>query len=460
MSYPSRPQYTAVCILLFLQAFLATGAATATSATTAATASPAATTQPAAAQPAFPFPQHTTYAAGILPDTATRTQMDDTVRHFFKAWCARYLRHSPDGKGIYVTIKGNSKNEDCVSEGMGYGMMLVVLMADTANNGHNQELFDSLFEFYHAHPSMRDEPGTYRKVSSILMASAQKKRGKEMRDIDKTSAADGDIDIAFSLLLASKQWPGTSALHYKQEAIRLIDSILTQEIDPTFYSIIESNAIESDGSPDYHDFRSSDFIPSELKAFAQATRDPRWNRVVDSNYARLANLQHTYSPSRHLLADFYKRVDARYIPGRVRKDESFPGAYYYNACRTPWRIGLDYLMSGDTRSKQLLQPLNEWFIDTTNNNPARINAGYTLTAAEHPTPETDSLMLSFIAPLGVSAMASPSYRHWLNKIWTLTAQAPLLPAGRFRDQDYGYYENTIKLLCMIIMSGNYWSPSS
>jgi endo-1,4-beta-D-glucanase Y len=426
-------------ILFFLQAFSA-------SASTAR-----------AQWPALAFPQHKSYAAGILPDTANRAQMDDSVRHFFHAWSALYLRRSPDGKGYYVNVKGNSKTEDCVSEGMGYGMMILVLMADSASNERNHALFDSLFDYYRAHPSVRDQPGTYRKVRSILMASAQKRRGQVMRDVDKTSAADGDIDIAFSLLWAARQWPVPARVNYQHEATRIIDSIFAQEIDTGFYSIVQSNAIESDGSPDFHDFRTSDFIPSELKAFAKASRDPRWNRVVDSNYVRLAALQHAFSPFRHLLADFYQRVGASYVPGRVRKDEIFPGAYYYNACRSPWRIGLDYLLSGDERSKALLAPLNRWFIDTTNGDPARINAGYTLTAAARPGPETDSLMLSFIAPLGVSAMADPGYRHWLNKIWTLTAEAPLLPAGRFRDQDYGYYENTIKLLCMIIMSGNYWS---
>ena len=425
------------CILFFTLAFLAT----------------------TARGQSAPFPQHTTYAAGILPDTASRSQMDDTVRNFYKAWSATYLKRSPDGKGCYVSIKGNSNAEDCVSEAMGYGMMIVVLMTDAENNTRNHALFDSLFDFYRAHPSKRDEPGSYRQVSSPLMASAQKRHGHEMRDIDKTSAADGDIDIAFSLLLAAKQWPEASHIPYKQEATKIIDSLFTQEIDTSFFTIIESNAIESDGSPDYHDFRSSDFIPAELKAFAEATGAPHWTRVVDSNYTHLAHLQEAYSPSRHLLADFYERVNAAYIPGRVRKDEIFPDAYYYNACRDPWRIGLDYLISGDKRSKDLLRPLNQWFIETTKGNPARINAGYTLKAGVKPTPETDSLMLSFIAPLGVSAMASPAYRHWLNKIWSLTAQAPLLPAGRFRDQDYGYYENTIKLLCMIIMSGNYWQTT-
>jgi endo-1,4-beta-D-glucanase Y len=411
-----------------------------------------------AQSPALPFPRHNRYAAGFLPDTATRAQMDDALRSYFEAWSARYLKRSPDGKGYYVNIRGNSKSEDCVSEAMGYGMMALVLMSDSAIDKRNHELFDGLFDFYRAHPSRRDKPGTYQKVSSILMASAQKRNGEIMKDVDETSASDGDIDIGFALLLADRQWGSAGRVHYRQEAVRMVDSIFAQEIDTSGYTIVQSNAIESDGSPDFHDFRSSDFIPSELKAFGEVSHDPRWNRVVDSNYARFAGLLDAYSPSRHLPADFYKRVGGSFVPGRRRKDEIFPDAYYYNACRLPWRIGLDYLMSGDERSRQLLQPLNQWFIDTTRSDPARINAGYRLTAGEVRKPATDTLILSFIAPLGVSAMTDRAYGHWLNKIWALTVAAPLVPSGRFRKQEYGYYENTIKLLCMIVMSGNYWSP--
>ena len=408
--------------------------------------------------PALPFPQHIVYAAGFLPDTANRAQMDSAVRGFFEGWLARYVKRSPDGKGYYVSIRSKAKAEDCVSEAMGYGMMIVVLMSDSATDQRNHSLFDGLYDFYRAHPSRRDRPGTYSKVSSILMASAQKRRGRTMQDVDETSASDGDIDIGFALLLAGRQWGSAGRVHYRGEAVRIIDSIFAQEIDTSGYTIVQSNAIESDGSPDFHDFRTSDFIPSELKAFGEVRHDPRWGRVVDSNYARLAGLRDAYSPSRHLLADFYKRVGPSFVPGRRRKDEIFPDAYYYNACRLPWRIGLDYLMSGDERSRQLLEPLNRWFIDTTQGDPVRINAGYSLKAGGMPGPETDSLMLSFIAPLGVSAMADRAYGHWLNRIWALTVEAPLAPGGRFRKQEYGYYENTIKLLCMIVMSGNYWSP--
>ncbi|HWK03783.1 MAG TPA: glycosyl hydrolase family 8 [Puia sp.] len=409
--------------------------------------------------PAYPFPHHTRYAAGILPDTARAEQMDSAVQCFFQAWRAQYLRRSLQGDGYYVDTKGRYKSEDCVSEAMGYGMMILALMADSANSEQNRSLFDSLFYFVRAHPSYRDRPGTYHTVSSILMASAQKIHKNRVIDIDNTSASDGDIDIAFSLLLAAQQWPNATNVRYAHEARRIIDSIFAQEINPAQYTIIQSNASESDGSPDYNDFRTSDFIPSELKGFGRFRQDARWDRVVDSNYTLLGRLRDRFSPVRHLFADFYERIGNGFEPGRRKQDEKFANAYSFNACRVPWRIGTDYLITRDERSKDLLRPLNNWFIETTRGEPARINAGYLLTSvAKGNHPEKDSFMLSFIAPLGVSAMADSSYKPWLNKIWALTVRMPLHPSGDLATEEYGYFENTIKLLCMIIMSGNYWEP--
>ncbi len=408
--------------------------------------------------PVLPFPHHTHYEAGILPDTAQRPQMDSAVRSFYQAWVVRYLRRSPQGDGYYVDTRGKYKTEDCVSEAIGYGMMILALMADTTNSERNRTLFDNLFHFCRAHPSYRDQAGTNHTVSSTLMASGQKIRKNKVIDIDKTSASDGDIDIAFALLLASKQWPNAKGVRYADEARRIIDSIFAQEINLLQYTIIESNAIESDGSPDYNDFRTSDFIPSELKEFGRFRNETHWDQVTDSNYALLARLRDRYSPMRHLFADFYVRIGDGFAPGRRDRDEEFAFAYFFNACRVPWRIGTDYLISRDERSKHLLKPLNNWLIGMTHGDPTRINAGYLLGSAAKGNPNEDPLMLSFIAPLGISAMADSIYRPWLNKIWALSVNMPLHPSGDYSGLEYGYFENTIKLLCLIIMSGNYWEP--
>jgi len=58
--------------------------------------------------------------------------------------------------------------------------------------------------------------------------------------------------------------------------------------------------------------------------------------------------------------------------------------------------------------------------------------------------------MAFVAPLGVGAMVDATNQSWLDALWELIVATPL--------SDGGYYENTLKLLAMIVMSGNWWAP--
>jgi hypothetical protein len=63
-------------------------------------------------------------------------------------------------------------------------------------------------------------------------------------------------------------------------------------------------------------------------------------------------------------------------------------------------------------------------------------------------PGQDFVSMAFIAPLGVSAMIDGDNQEWLDAIWTATVAA----------DPVDYFEDSIMLLSMIAMSGNWWSP--
>ena len=50
---------------------------------------------------------------------------------------------------------------------------------------------------------------------------------KNFTDIDGTSATDGDMDIAYSLLLANEQWGSNGKINYLKEAQLMIAAIKT-----------------------------------------------------------------------------------------------------------------------------------------------------------------------------------------------------------------------------------------
>ncbi len=384
----------------------------------------------------------------------------------------------------------------CVSEGQGYGMVIVALMAGYDTTA--QESYDCLYRWYKSHPST---------TSPHLMAWTQKKDGISL---EGGAATDGDMDIAYSLLLADAQWGRHSNIPYRQEALNMIGAIRNQEINPQTYIVMEDNS----GRPrnkDYFDMRSSDYMPDHLRAFREATGDPYWDTVINNNYRVFRYLQNTYSPEAGLVPDFIKNI--RFSPARVsaapghhRPDKTrytppdrpghpasaaktpskasrpqtasgtgpFPerdsddvnlfaqpvqpnyleskydGVYNFNACRVPWHIGADYLVSGDPRAAAFLSRINKWIRSTTKGNPDNISAGYNLSGEDLPHRYFEALC--FICPFAVAAMSSPDNQEWLNKLWDYIQH--------FKLKDFDYYDNTIKMLDMIILSGNYWTPAT
>ncbi|MBC7398440.1 MAG: beta-glucanase [Mucilaginibacter sp.] len=381
---------------------------------------------------AKPFPQHTPYFTGtIKPNHISQLQLDNTVRSFYTQWKDRFVKIVPGKLQSYIWFEGIG-GKQCVSEGQGYGMIITILMA-----GHDmkaQLTYDNLFRYVRSHPSSR---------SKHLMAWAQKTNGT---DLDKTSATDGDIDIAYSLLLASKQWGDKGAINYSQEAKAMINAIMRYEINPKSWSVLLSDGVEAE-SKDYFATRSSDFMPAHFKAFQQATHDERWDKVIDAGYKLFNYMQHNYSPDAGLLSDFIISLNKKPKPaGPNFLEDKYDGQYNYNACRVPWRIATDYLLTGDKRSKNSVNKINNWIRETTNNNTYNLSAGYTLAGNDIKGRYFEAL--SFVAPFGVAAMVDAKNQIWLNHVWDYLVG--------FKLKDYDYYDNSIKLLNMIIMSGNYW----
>lgn len=382
-----------------------------------------------------PFPQHTVYAKGtIKPNDVTQKQMDDSVRSFYRRWKERYINDDAGDGQYYVWVEGSVGTKQCVSEGQGYGMIIVALMAGYDSSA--QKTYDGLFQYFKAHPSIK---------SPYLMAWAQTKKFK---DIDGTSATDGDMDIAYSLLLADAQWGSKGSINYYQEAQEIIAAIAKQDINSKTLSILLSNAVETE-SDDYFDMRSSDFMPAHFKAFAKISKDDIWKKVIDNNYKLFSFFQKKYSPDAGLLPDFIEQTNDNPVPARARYLESkYDGYYNYNACRVPWRISMDFILYGDKRSKAMVQKINKWIYETTQGIPDNISAGYTLDGDDIRTRNFEAM--SFIAPFAISAMVDAKNQVWLNKLWDYIIG--------FDIDQFDYYDNSIKMLNMIIISGNYWIP--
>lgn len=393
----------------------------------------------AAAAPARPFPQHTAYTAGSIEPTITnQAGLDAAVVDFYAIWKSKYLFPADNGE-YYVFYKADEKPNvsagRSISEGHGYGMLLTVIMAGSDADAHTE--YDGLYRYFRAHPS---------KFNNDLMAWHQVDGFVDPRH-GNDSATDGDLDIAYSLLLAAQQWGNAGDINYQAEAESVIAAIMQDEVNQDRWTTKLGDW--ADPTSSYYDgTRSSDWMIQHFKAFRQATGDERWTQVIDTTYAMLADLYARKSPKTGLMPDFVVRRHGQYAPAPANYLEStHDGEYFYNACRTPWRLTTDYLINGDPRALAQVQAINAWIQNKTAGLPAKINAGYTLRGQRLKYDRS----AAFLGPLGVAAMVGAENQTWLNDIWTeLLARDP--------DKDDDYYGNSLKLLSMIVMSGNWWAP--
>lgn len=389
------------------------------------------------AAPNHPFGSHpATYAAGsIRPSHVPQATLDQAVRDFYDQWKAIYVKQVC-GPGRYVVQAKAGGGNLTVSEAHGYGMMLMALMA-----GHDpdaQAIFDGMFAYFRDHPSG---------ITPSLMSWYQSNSCANANGND--TASDGDLDIAYALLLADKQWGSCGAVDYLAEAHSVIAGIASGELDPTKQFVTLGDWVSPGDAPYDDATRSSDFMPDHYRSFRAATSDATWTGLLEQTYDIVAALQASHSPATGLLPDFV--VDPLGTPDPAPAnflEGATDGSYAYNACRDPWRLGTDFLISGETRARSAVQAINSWIRTETADDPAAITAGWRLDGSA--TPGTNYRSMAFVAPFGVGAMVDAANQAWLNDVWDLVVATPVTAEG--------YYENTLKLLSMIVMSGGWWAP--
>jgi hypothetical protein len=195
--------------------------------------------------------------------------------------------------------------------------------------------------------------------------------------------------------------------------------------------------------------RSSDFMPGHFRAWHRLTGSALWQQVLASVQNAISQVQQEHSPATGLLPDFLVPVsttDHRLKPAPANFLEGpDDGHYEYNAGRDPWRIGTDALLSGDPLSLAQTGKIADWIYTATDGNAADIRDGYYLDG--RPLRPDNDFTTFFAAPFGVAVMTRPAYQSFLDAIY-----------NRVRARHEDYYEDSVNLLCLLVMTGNFWSP--
>ncbi|NVK72927.1 MAG: licheninase [Oceanospirillaceae bacterium] len=393
--------------------------------------------------------QATPPASVIKPSGYSQSELDTALLNFYQDWKTTYLVQQC-GEGRYLvdmaadgnTVEGGTAASTLTtSEAHGYGMLITVMMADF--DPQARRIFDGMVDFFHDHPA-QSAPG--------LIAWNQLRDCKDAGENvgGRNSASDGDMDIAYAFLLADKKWGSSGKINYKHEAINVITAIKQHEVDPENHFIRLGDWVDDIDDGQYaNTTRSSDFMVSHLKAYADATGDKSWNKVRDTTYAIMASIRQTDSPKTALMPDFI--VDLPHHPQPAKAmflEGEDDGAYSWNAARYPWRVALDYRLYGDKRALSALAPINQWIINITHGDPKRIADTYALDGTYSKDSGFDSM--AFVSMFAVSATIDPSNQAWLNALWENIKNKPV--------ENEDYFGNTLKMLAMITITGHWDKP--
>jgi endoglucanase len=336
------------------------------------------------------------------------------VQRYYEYWKGKYLIPSTRFPGDFkVNYDGKGTT---VSEAIGYGMMITSFMAD--EDPAARTYFDGLNRFRKRFPSSVNPAFMCWKIP------AGERPGKN------DAATDGELDIAFALLMARERWGGDE---YLTEAKSLIAAIGSSLVRP------DASLRLGDWNKTPGQTRPSDFMPVHFRAFRKATGDPLWSKVEDRSYEILDHLQSGAGKGTGLVPDFAIEKEGHWIPAKPGFLEGkYDGNYYYNACRVPWRIGWASMITGDHRAKKILTHFMGWSRRSVKD-PLQFRAGYRLDG--QPLRNSDYETACFISPTGVAAMALGDH-DWETAVMDYAIGS--------RGE---YYEDSLNLLCLLLMRG-------
>jgi endo-1,4-beta-D-glucanase Y len=326
------------------------------------------------------------------------TISDATLNTEYAAWKTAYVVDCGDGRAR-VQGGGNtagSVSDETVSEGIGYGMLLAVGFND-------QAIFDQLWAYY---KSNRNAHGLMNWKMQACTTTVWGQNG----------ASDGDLDAAMALLQADRRWGA-----YSTDANALLDAIHAYETLPCG-SLTVLKPGDAWGDCTGNSLNPSYFSPGYYRAFSlyQATDSAKaqfWNKLADDSITLL--LQYQTQVGGALMSEWAN------ANGTVA-DQS----YGYNACRTPWRVAVDYAWWGTAGAQTFLTNVSG-YVDARGG------------VANVPFDKNSA----FLGPFALSGVATGKcdayYTSWMSGVL----------------YDNSYFQSTLRVLCLLVMSGKFTYPA-
>jgi len=327
------------------------------------------------------------------------------------------------GAGGYLRVQRPNDSglnlDSTVSEGIGYAMVIAVYMND-------ENLFDNIWKYEQLHLDANGLMNWYIDASGAT---------------DGTGAAtDGDEDMAWGLLMASRQWGGSGTLgsSYLSQAVSQINRIYTYEVSGGILV----------GGDSFTPINPSYFDPGYYREFANATGNTGWLTVANNCYTVLNNnLSQGYGNAANGLDSAWCTS-----AGVSTATNAAPYDYQYDACRTPFRTAEDYVWFGTAAAQTYLNLTSTFFSGV---GAVSIVDGYYLNGTPHPHLPTLTVSqnpgfqsAAFVGPAGVGGMISRNYLQYVDNSYQDLVGSTLRVGGT-------YYDDSWTVMSLLMMSDNF-----
>jgi endo-1,4-beta-D-glucanase Y len=369
----------------------------------------------------YPFPQNVTYPHGIKPNSLPQDEMNARVQELFETWRRTYVTADgciyPDTKRIVMV----NQNKDSNSEGISYGMFILLRMDNAVNQ--TREDFDALFRYYKSYVKTETHGLMRWRIDSTGVPRFE------------SPAGDGDEEVAFQLILADRQWGSdTGPFNYLAEAKTILTNLYKFNVQPNFTF--------SDGNGTWF-FPAYQMTPY-MKEFATVTGNTNWNKVVTRAYEVFDYYYNNTNNINEGTGLIYNVLN----PNTFEAVNEVRARYSYDAMRVPWRLANDYLWNGTSQStlaRDHPAKIANWAKNSWQGFPGNAYMQYTITGQP---------LIAFcnnfcdkaamVGPMMVGAMAGND-QEWLNALYNYCHTIPIVR---------NYFADQLLLMTMITATGN------
>jgi len=369
----------------------------------------------------YPFPQNVDYTYGLKPTGVTSAD----ALAAYENWKTNFVTSSGACGYRRVifdyypgTTRGKTDRSVTVSEGIAYGMLLSAYAGD-------RSLFDDLWNYY----------------KSKTNGSVMHWKIENCNVTGPNGASDAELDAAMALIVASHQWQSDI---YLNDAKNLIRIIRQKEINGN-YVLKPGDQFGGDGltCPSY-------FSPAYYRVFKQydAGQGAFWDNVAAKGY----QIINAASGPSGLVPDWCTSSGGVSSEAAQLGYEDAGKNFIFDAIRTPFRSGIDYLWHGNADAKAYCAKISTWLI-ANHGSASQIGSKYGTKLNNNDGQKLGSYKNNtFIGCFGVGVMGSdlPNGISFLNSCAS---------ESKNTNPGYGEYFNaSFKVLSLFVMTGNFYLP--